>query len=90
LAILGYLRGASSGGVTSKHAADATAKRAMLGSALKTVLLADHSKFGQSGAALRRPAKCAAAVVTDCAVDWLRDAGLKRGVGEWAGSKLSV
>jgi DeoR/GlpR family transcriptional regulator of sugar metabolism len=64
-------------GITSKHAADAALKRAMLGSALKAVLLADHSKFGQVVPHFVAPLSALYAVVTDCAVDWLRDAGLE-------------
>ena len=64
-------------GITSKQAADAALKRAMLSSALKTVLLADHSKFGQVVPHFVATLSALHAVVTDCAADWLRDAGLE-------------
>jgi DeoR/GlpR family transcriptional regulator of sugar metabolism len=64
-------------GITSKHAPDAALKRAMRGSALKTVLLADHTKFNQVAPYFVAPLSALHAVVTDRAVDWLRDAGLE-------------
>lgn len=64
-------------GMTSLQASNAALKRAMLRSALKAVLVADHSKFDQVTAHFVAPLSALHAVVTDVAVDWLREAGVQ-------------
>lgn len=65
------------GGMTAKHAQDATIKRAMLKSGLKAVLLADHSKFDQVAPHYVGPLEALHAVVTDETRDWLAGSGVR-------------
>ena len=62
-------------GMTARHAADASMKRAMLRAGLRPVLLVDHSKFGQVAPHFVGPLTALHAVVTDRTTKWLTKAG---------------
>jgi len=62
-------------GMTAHHAPDATMKRAMLAAGLRTVLLADHSKFGSVAPHLVGPISSVHTIVTDRKPRWLATAG---------------
>lgn len=65
------------GGVTVRNADDAVVKRAMLASGLRSVLVADHSKFGQLATHLVAPIQALHAVVSDEPPDWIAQAGVQ-------------
>jgi DeoR/GlpR family transcriptional regulator of sugar metabolism len=64
-------------GMTSREPDDAAVKRAMIASALRPVLLADHSKFGQLATHHVAPVSALHAVVSDEPVDWVGRAGVQ-------------
>lgn len=64
-------------GLTVQHAADAAMKRAMLEAGLRTVLLVDHTKFGNVAPHYVGPLEAVHTIVTDKKASWLANAGPK-------------
>jgi DeoR family glycerol-3-phosphate regulon repressor len=64
-------------GMTVHHAPDAAMKRAMLAAGLRTVLLADHTKFGSVAPHFVGPIDAVQTIVTDKKPQWLANAGPK-------------
>jgi DeoR/GlpR family transcriptional regulator of sugar metabolism len=64
-------------GMTASDSYDAATKRAIVGSALRTVLVADKSKFGRLGTHAVGPLGSLEALITDEAPSWLAHAGIR-------------
>lgn len=62
-------------GMTAHHAPDAAMKRAMLAAGLRTVLLADHTKFDTIAPNFVGPIESVQTIVTDENPPWLANAG---------------